>query len=1711
MTLPTEISVFGFQSSGTPSIIKEAVDIRLEMFPATLEARFLVCETNDDVAVIGADILRNHKLKVGLNTSSETLTIGMDVFRTKSSPRASVTEMERRERVGMEEYRREMSIAAGKTSWMRTSRRTTIPPGMTKKVECLIDGKRAPIGVHVLFSLWDDGGDDITIPSITYDKNYERYFVPILNMSDEPVIICRRFVIGEIKEVAVDAPTSPSSKYEPSENVVMLADILSVYNGQVERDDETLETETQTRNVNNVNTIGDRLNFQSKTLDGKTSEDYDAMAILRASLAWERRDRRLEPSSNLSQPTTKSQPATISQLSQPSNQNQQPQPSQPTHLNEDGPVLFSSIQGVPKVSNEVLDQFHRNGMEFDMERPVRLANVEVEDVEIDIDAERRKGEKCPFWPSKIEYLKKFKLDHIEGDELAQVESLLWDFRHVFYNEETPEQFREGIRCAPVTIPLMGVPKREKRRKMSESKLKHCKTHIDRLLKEGVIERVKDVAEIFASNTCIVLEERYVASEKRNILKSRLTLDLREINKFLAGSAWPLPNMQSFRRRCAAQNLRVFTNLDASSYFHQIRVADESKKSFGFFALDKVFQMGRLSQGASPAPGIAQYVAEKIFERCEQAHPFLDDVTTASTSTSVHLDVDLPKTLAHASFFNLLFKPSKADILRTSTRVLGFQLSEESQSLSPEKWEKIRNLEFPKDKKGMISQLAFFNFFNPVAPRLSEICGPLRDLAMPKTHFKPKQSDIDSHTAAKEHLLDEQIGAVRMPSSAVEDTVVLFTDSSRTSLSCVIAQMLYPISTDLSTPPDRKKLYLIGCWSEHVGERFLSTPIWLKELWSLAQACSDRKWAYFLSARPFWVITDSSVVAAWSNLALVSDSLARKIQHLQRFDYRILWAESRLQAADAFSRLESTSEGHGTYGRFMENRLYNSRGESISWKKLYSKETSEEIEKYFRKSRHQPLSRPLEEHEASDEPLEMPTDDTVLAATEDTFIVSTVTGRAAEMIMSSTKDDTALFGSDGIFSVLEGTRLRHLPFPVQKKHLPPCRRRTRRPREELSSIEAAPSMQPQAPEPCVECTRCIPMDFGTKVTTQEEVDSTSHCTCVCERNSSLNAATNEYLRSVTTIELDDGEALSGRNLVEGEGVDEPLQPMPPPTFSTDDLTAILEMQSEDQEIETVKRMIRENERPDKHESVLLPVNIQSFLRNRSNFALSPQNVLLRNWIGETGEVRPLLVVGSVAFDKLIEAVHSRGVPTTNNASAPPLPSSGMSHIGIRKSFQILSEFYFAFNGRRKVHQVITACEVCRMNNPPRGSRDRPGTQISVENNHKIEMDFCGPLHGFTARPKYILVCIDSHSRYLHAFVTSSTADTEVWRCVKLLRRSIGGYPKNIQFDNAICRRFSPTKALLESNGVRVTHGQAYISTSQAKVERAIGTLSVLVRKYRTVSPKATLQDLVDEAVFAINSSPHSSLPNGRSPRDVHFVNAPSGFANLEAFPPTTGLRLAPSLIEALKVAKEASRLTLRNDIVNALKRQAFRSATNHDSNLRPLDLALRKRTSFQSHSPRKLQYKLHLDAYIIVAKIATNNFRVESLMNGETSFLSGDCLVKVNGFSRESLARLCNAMTEIAEEGATSPIAPRYNLRRRQQPSIDDSQQPLRQQEQPLPPPPPSPPNTRARTRALRAARAIVNSEVAAAEPSLIELFNDTNIPHAISWNYHVFNPRVPTV
>ena len=337
---------------------------------------------------------------------------------------------------------------------------------------------------------------------------------------------------------------------------------------------------------------------------------------------------------------------------------------------------------------------------------------------------------------------------------------------------------------------------------------------------------------------------------------------------------------------------------------------------------------------------------------------------------------------------------------------------------------------------------------------------------------------------------------------------------------------------------------------------------------------------------------------------------------------------------------------------------------------------------------------------------------------------------------------------------------------------------------------------------------------------------------------------------------------------------------------------------------------------------------------------------------------------------------------------------------------------------RTNLYVSQCATCRMNSHAPTRREDDGEHIAAEPSNLLVIDFGGPYGGFATSAsgtrRYVFIAVDAASRYCVAVVTTSTSDNDVFHCLLEVRRQFCGLHKRISADNALLQVNSRARAFLEANGVAILHGRPYISRDQSKAERTIGTVSRLICKYHTDNPELTFPRLVEEAVLAYNSSPCEGLPNGVSPRDAHFVRAPSTF--LQTAPEVD--RKAPrSIKQAIDAARTISDTNLANDVASFIKRQEKRSPTNVSAKIRVGDLCLQRRTSFPAHAPRKLAFKLVVDAFKVISKVATNSFRVESLLTKRQTIIPGDHLIKTRHLDASSLIELCREMERVTVQNS----------------------------------------------------------------------------------------------
>ena len=1130
---------------------------------------------------------------------------------------------------------------------------------------------------------------------------------------------------------------------------------------------------------------------------------------------------------------------------------------------------------------------------------------------MDVEAEAQKSKTCEFWPDKEEFLKNFDLSNVDDQTADKTRELLLKFQHVFFNPKFPKQFQKGIKAPPIKMtlkpdapPLVS----ERLRRMNETKLAYLKKHIEEFKAQGVIEELKDSTGCHLSPVHIVIEQRYVASEHRNVTKSRMVLDNRKVNECLTDVAFPIPFCDEFRRSVAAEGYTVFSNMDAASFYYQFHVDYETaRKWFCFAALGRVYCLRRLCQGARNSPPIAQSFVTAAFREHSNSHPFMDDITVKSKTMDEHLEVDLPTSLAICSKFNILLKPSKCDLLRPEVRILGFQISRSAEALADEKKEKIMSMAFPTTKKEAVSKAAFFAYFLPVAPRLSEYLAPLRKLAQPKTRFKPTEADKDSFQRLKEYLLDPAIGAIRVPSNRQTDTLIVWTDASNSGIGSVVTQMLPPLPGS-ALDPTKKYLTIVACWSRTLEDAWTSYPIWVLELAALEE--TTRKFRWLLSGRVFYTMTDSMTVRSWSSIEIVPRDIARKIMRLQRFNYRILFIEGRLNMSDWITRLPTEVEAKSYFPRFLEGRIYNAKGQKMDWKHLFSQRRCDEAVEFFTRNRRQALS-------------------------------SAITPPAPE-----TEEE------------------------IDDEH--ERREALEALQNDQESTEEAVCDEEIDRQPMSGCTDATIAAFGL---TDEDVD----------------AGVDEQLEDAPI----DEDVTKGLKTAVYEG---------------QQLKNVRDLQEGDETIEYMRQALSEERpAPDKTEVMALTQPQRQFWRHHSLFRLNQQNVVMRLWPKEDGSIDQLIVVGQKQFEALINSIH-RSI------------SSPHKHAGQRRTFDAVSKKYFAFGGRLIVKKAVAKCPICKLNSYPRANAEKDGDQIALQPNAAGAVDVIGPIRGFgqtaAGNPRYILLYVDLHSRYVCGKVIQSTADSSIVEAFVTLRDTLCGMPSKMFMDGAIATVNSNALKFLQERGVEVIHGMPNVSRCQSKIERQIGSVMRLVCKLQTADPTLPFARILAEAIYITNSTPSMGLAPSVAPKDVHFARAPLDFLHHASTAESGGSK-------SMIAARETSRRTMVADVMRHLRKRKMTSPTDYTSKLKVGQLCLRKRTVFPTSSPKKLCYKVLVDGYKIISKVATNHFRVRSVVNGRETTLPGDVLVKVSALNERELVELCNEMERATVQEAVnnSPSAP----------------------------------------------------------------------------------------
>ncbi|UYV79909.1 hypothetical protein LAZ67_18001024 [Cordylochernes scorpioides] len=213
---------------------------------------------------------------------------------------------------------------------------------------------------------------------------------------------------------------------------------------------------------------------------------------------------------------------------------------------------------------------------------------------------------------------------------------------------------------------------------------------------------------------------------------RLCVDLREPNKAVILDAYPISLIEDILS--SLLGCKVFTNLDLSQAYHQIRLQPDSRYLTAFITHMGIYQFKRLPYGLSSAPGAFQRYLSELLMDIKGVSCYLDDIIIGDSSMEDH-DKKLNQVLSRLKEVNLMLNDAKSIYRQKSLKFLGHIIDDNGVHLDEELMKPLLDAPPPKDKSGLRSLIGMINWFQKYIPNKSTIMEPLQKLLKKSVPFK----------------------------------------------------------------------------------------------------------------------------------------------------------------------------------------------------------------------------------------------------------------------------------------------------------------------------------------------------------------------------------------------------------------------------------------------------------------------------------------------------------------------------------------------------------------------------------------------------------------------------------------------------------------------------------------------------------------------------------------------------------------------------------------------------------------------------------------------------------------------------------------------------------------------------------------------------------------------------------------------------------------
>jgi site-specific DNA-cytosine methylase len=351
--------------------------------------------------------------------------------------------------------------------------------------------------------------------------------------------------------------------------------------------------------------------------------------------------------------------------------------------------------------------------------------------------------------------------------------------------------------------------------------------------------------------------------------------------------------------------RYFSKLDMRSGFHQLKLDEQSQQRTAFWWKGELWCYTVLPFGLKNSSAIYQRVMDTVLGEAGLAGfaaAFIDDVVVWSDTPEEHVQ-RVRAVLEALQAAGLRAHPDKSIFMAEGVEYLGHVVSPRGLTPHQARVAAFKQLQQPRTKEELKSQLGMLGFYRCYLPHYSSIADPLRRFLKQDS---PSLLEWDEESSGAWEGL---IGGLTQEGLCLrrEDPsrpFVLHTDWSTRGLGAVLSQV-----------DEYGQEGIVACLSRSLNQHEARYTPWKGELLGVVWAMKMFK--PYLAGRDFTVVTDHRPLLWLMTTVELTGQQERWVLSLQEFSFSVQHRAGKLNPADLPSRYPITSAADPTAARLDE--------------------------------------------------------------------------------------------------------------------------------------------------------------------------------------------------------------------------------------------------------------------------------------------------------------------------------------------------------------------------------------------------------------------------------------------------------------------------------------------------------------------------------------------------------------------------------------------------------------------------------------------------------------------------------------------------------------------------------------------------------------------------------------------------------------------------